>query len=359
MEYSGVLTAGALDQVANSSGNNTAGTTGTTPTTTQANELWVGGIGLVNANYTLTTTNNGFTSPANAATTSGSTSVNAKVYALEKIVTTTGAASSGGTVSASSQWSGAIATFKANYAILTLAGADAGNYSLTPSGSVTVSQYPLTVTATANTKLYNGTTSAAAIPTLTTGSSSPATRSAWRRPTTPRTWAPARRYPGRCGHGRQQRQQLHLHLHAGTTGVINVTTLTITAAATPRPTTAMPRLPPSPPTRWAPCRLATRHRPGRDLRHQRGHRQDADPGGLTVSDGNSGGNYHHGHRDNHRRDRAKATLTVTAATNTKTYDGTTRAAAIAHADRQHSDRGHARRSGRRLTTPRTWARARP
>ena len=50
MEYSGILTTNPLDKTASSAGNNNSPITGTTATTTQANELWIGGIGLVNSN---------------------------------------------------------------------------------------------------------------------------------------------------------------------------------------------------------------------------------------------------------------------------------------------------------------------
>ena len=161
-EYSGVLTVGPLDQTANSTGSSTAAATGTTPTTTETGELWIGGIGLVSSSYTLGTPSNSFTAFTNSASTSGTSGNNARVYALEKIVTTTGTAASGGTVSTSSQWSGAIATFYAPASSLALGGSAAGNYTLTGlSGSVTITPKALTVTGvTANNKVYNGNTTA-------------------------------------------------------------------------------------------------------------------------------------------------------------------------------------------------------
>ena len=169
LEYSGVLTNSALDQTASASGNGTAAVTGTTPTTAQPNEVWVGGIGLVrDSGYTLTVAN-GFAGGQRTVAPSPSQALNAKVYALEKIVAATGAASSGGTISASSKWSGAMATF-IGVPGLALAGSAAPNYTLaTVSGSVTVTQSGLTVTAAADTKLYDGTTSSAATPTITAG----------------------------------------------------------------------------------------------------------------------------------------------------------------------------------------------
>ena len=55
LEYSGILSASSLDQTNSATGNSATAATGTTPTTSQANELWIGGIGLVNSGYTLGT----------------------------------------------------------------------------------------------------------------------------------------------------------------------------------------------------------------------------------------------------------------------------------------------------------------
>lgn len=114
-EYSGVRTVGYTDQTASNSADvlSLTSDTGTTPNTTQAQELWVGcttgksGNGLYQANPT-----NGFTmldgGPYGAG---GFTSA-----FLEKIVNAIGAANSGtsfyiGGVPQTSEWSGCIATF--------------------------------------------------------------------------------------------------------------------------------------------------------------------------------------------------------------------------------------------------------
>ncbi|MEI6656861.1 MAG: hypothetical protein WCP45_19000, partial [Verrucomicrobiota bacterium] len=97
-EYSGVLGAGSVDQTANSSGGSTAAATGTTATTSQANELWLGGIGLDSSTPTLGTPVGGFTSIASAQSSSATAASDAKVYALEKLPGATGAAASGGTL---------------------------------------------------------------------------------------------------------------------------------------------------------------------------------------------------------------------------------------------------------------------
>lgn len=168
-EYSGVLTtSNPVDKVnaADSSGNNTAPLTGTTAPTTQATELWVGGIGYRNSTPTLGASLNSFGLVGSTQSTSTTAGNNVKVYALERMVTTTGIASSGGTLSTTVQWSGAMATFKAS-PTLTLAGPAAGNYTLDgASGVVTISPLPITVTAVTATKTYDGTTTATGTPTL-------------------------------------------------------------------------------------------------------------------------------------------------------------------------------------------------
>jgi hypothetical protein len=161
-QYDGILSASALDKTATSTGTNTAAFTGATATTTQANELWIGGIGLAD-NVSFSSPTNSFTSFANVN--SGGSSTRSTIYALERIVTATGAAASGGTVSATAQWAGAMATFKAEFPSgtpLTLGGSAAGCYTLTGmSGSMTVTAKALTVSGiTAASTIYDGTTTA-------------------------------------------------------------------------------------------------------------------------------------------------------------------------------------------------------
>ena len=164
MEYSGVLTASPLDVTANATGNSSSASTGTTAATSQASELWIGGIGMVNSGYTLSSILNSFTSVASSQTTNSTAGNNAKTYALEKWVSASGTAGTGATVSTSSQWSGAIATFKTvTPTNLALAGSAAGNYSLTAvSGTVSVTPKTLAVSGlSAVNKTYDGGTTAA------------------------------------------------------------------------------------------------------------------------------------------------------------------------------------------------------
>ena len=165
IEYAGILAVGALDQTASATGTSTAAVTGTTPTTMQANELWIGGIGIADGRRTLNTPySNSFT--VVALPKSGSSSSDAMIYALEKFVSATGSAGSGGTLSTSDSWAGAICTFK-TVGSLALAGAAAANYTTVgATGSVLITPRPITVTAVIATKTYDGTTAATGTPTL-------------------------------------------------------------------------------------------------------------------------------------------------------------------------------------------------
>ena len=100
-EYDGVLSVNPVDETASSTGNSTAAATGTTATTSQADELWVGGVGLPGTTPSLGTPDNGFTLLGQGYST-GSAVNNASVYALERIANSAGAASSGGTISGGS-----------------------------------------------------------------------------------------------------------------------------------------------------------------------------------------------------------------------------------------------------------------
>ena len=108
-EYSGVLTASFLDKTASNSGVSLNTDTGTTGATTQADELWIGGTLAVGSTSTQATPTNGFTLLDGAATSQDSLAF------LEKIVSGTGTANSGTTISGVTNraWTGVIATFKA------------------------------------------------------------------------------------------------------------------------------------------------------------------------------------------------------------------------------------------------------
>jgi hypothetical protein len=111
-EYSGIATSSYLDKTASTNctltGSNTANT-GTTATTTQASELWIGSIMTAGSGATQSAATNGFT----LLDGKGGGSIGSEAY-LEKIVSSIGAANSGTTISTNTGWVGCIATFKAS-----------------------------------------------------------------------------------------------------------------------------------------------------------------------------------------------------------------------------------------------------
>jgi hypothetical protein len=109
--------------------------------------LWIGGIGFAHRTRTLGSLLNSFSAVGNATSTHATNANNARVYALERIASASGAASSGGTISSITQWAGTVATFKSVApTTLALAGAAAANYTLTGmGGSLLITPKPLTV----------------------------------------------------------------------------------------------------------------------------------------------------------------------------------------------------------------------
>ena len=165
MEYNGVLSANALDQIANNSGSGTTITTGSI-TTTQNNELMVAAIGLQGTGTTINSFYNSFTQIANSVT-PGQPGSNTNLYALESIVNTVGTYFTGGTTT-TIPWAAAIASFRGTIpsgTMLTLGGSAAGNYTLTGmTGTMTVTAKSLSITApTIASKVYDGTTTTGAV----------------------------------------------------------------------------------------------------------------------------------------------------------------------------------------------------
>jgi hypothetical protein len=111
VEYSGVGTAYYLDRTRTNSGSSRYPSTGTTSTTTVADELWIGATLLRSYSQDGTPTG-GFT-----LVDGGLYNSQISLAYLEKIVTATGTAGSVTTSTTSAAWVGCIATFKAYYAI--------------------------------------------------------------------------------------------------------------------------------------------------------------------------------------------------------------------------------------------------
>ncbi|MFO0204022.1 MAG: YDG domain-containing protein, partial [Alphaproteobacteria bacterium] len=152
MEYTGVLALNPLDVVNNNTGTSTSPSTNSI-TTTQANELIIAGIGHQNSGtiFSSAANTNSFSVVASATTTDNPGGNNVVTSALERIVTSTGTYSTGGSLDGSRSWSAAIASFKASIpsgTAFTLGGSAAGNYTLTGmTGTMTVTAKPLSITA--------------------------------------------------------------------------------------------------------------------------------------------------------------------------------------------------------------------
>ena len=109
-EYSGLITSGFLDKTATAKGGPTVdAVTGTTGTTSQTTELWIGCIESVNTGQTNPI--NDFTLLDGIIYMGDPNHPEANGY-LEKIVSSTGTASSGDTMGGSTYYVGCIATFK-------------------------------------------------------------------------------------------------------------------------------------------------------------------------------------------------------------------------------------------------------
>jgi len=116
VEWSGLNAPGPLDQVSSGAADySTSLNTGTTPTTSQASELWVGAAGGFDqgslVDYTLSSPTNGFTL-LDGTSLSGS-GIGGSLGYLYKVVSSTGTASTGVTAANPYYWGGIIATFEA------------------------------------------------------------------------------------------------------------------------------------------------------------------------------------------------------------------------------------------------------
>jgi len=161
-EYKGIASS-PTDETASNSGSSTTTDTGTTPTTTQANELWIGGI--------VSASGSQLTSPTNGFTLLDGAGYNYLISAayLEKIVSSAGTADSGTTAS-SAQWAGCIAAFKAATATTTTTSS-----STTTSSISTITTMSTSATSTHSTSATTTTSSSTTTSILTTTSSATAT----------------------------------------------------------------------------------------------------------------------------------------------------------------------------------------
>ena len=211
-----------------------------------------------------------------------------------------------------------------------ITGADAGNYTLTqPSGlAADITAATLTITATANTKIYDGTTSAAATPTVSgLQGSDTVTGLAETYDTKNVGTGKTLSVSAFTVNDGNSGNNYTVNTAASTAGVINKATLTITAAANTKTYDG---------STSASAILTTSGLQGSDSVTGLAETYDTKNVGTgktlnvsayMVNDGNNGNNYTVNTATSTAGVISKATLTITAAANTKTYNGTTSAAA--------------------------------
>jgi autotransporter-associated beta strand protein len=353
MEYSNVISA-PLDQYTSSSGGTSPASTGVTSATAQSYEVWVAGLGTANSSgsKTLSGQTSGW-NLINSQSKSAAILVGTynTLYAYDQVVTNTGTAFCSANESAGTAWAGVIGTFKAsignpryiyttNYTYTTnlsfaLAGPEATNYALVYTGAVTIDQYPVTVAATGASKTYDGTTNAdgaATVSALVSGD----------------TYAPSP--PGQSFASRNVAAGSAVIVPAGITisdgnsgsnynvtyvnyaaGTISPSALTVSAAAATKRYDGTTNAP-TPATITAGSIQAGDSPPVSgwietyDNRNV-GSGKTLSPAHLVVNDGNGGVNYTYTYLPAATGVIAQTNLTVTAASNTKPYDGTPAAAA--------------------------------
>jgi uncharacterized protein YfiM (DUF2279 family) len=211
-----------------------------------------------------------------------------------------------------------------------ITGADAGNYTLTQPSDLAadISAATLTITATANTKIYDGSTSAAATPTISGLQGSDTVTDLAETYDTKNAGAgktlSVSAYAVNDGNGGNN---YTVNTATSTAGVINKAALTITAAANSKiydSTTSAVVTPTASGLQGSDSvtGLAETY----DTKNA-GTGKTLSVSAYTVNDGNSGNNYIVSTVANSAGVISQAALTITAAANTKIYDGTTSAVA--------------------------------
>jgi hypothetical protein len=111
-EYSGINSASPVDVSATATGNSTTVSTGTTSTTSQADQVWIGGVAIINTD-TFGTYSDSFSSVGDTVTTTGAAGTQVRAGMAERIVTATGTAGTSTTIGNARQFAGVVVTFNA------------------------------------------------------------------------------------------------------------------------------------------------------------------------------------------------------------------------------------------------------
>ncbi|HZS52607.1 MAG TPA: YDG domain-containing protein, partial [Bryobacterales bacterium] len=226
--------------------------------------------------------------------------------------------------------SGSTSTLKAGSHTITAEYTPSGSFG--PStGTVTQTVNPkaLTITATTNTKTYDGTTNAAAVPTVSglVGSDTVTGLAETYDNKNAGTGKTLTVSPGYTVNDGNSGNNYTVTTVTNTTGVINKAALTITAATNTKTydgTTSAAAVPTT--LGLVGGDTVTGLAETYDTKHV-GTGKTLSVSAYTVNDGNSGNNYTVTTVADTTGVITKAPLTITAVTNTKTYDGTTSAAA--------------------------------
>ena len=214
-----------------------------------------------------------------------------------------------------------------NISGLTLGGVQAGNYTLTqPVRRANIAKKPITVTALTNTKTYDGTTSAAAIPTnsavaLGDTASFIEAYSTRHFGVNTKTLIPS----GTVTDGNSGNNYLYTFNNC-TTGTINKMPITVTALTNTKVydgTTSAAAVPTNSGVAFGDTTSFTESYDIKDV----GTGRTLTPAGL-VGDGNGGSNYAYTYLTDTTGVITVRSITVSAVTDSKTYDGTSNSSAV-------------------------------
>ena len=214
---------------------------------------------------------------------------------------------------------------------IAVTGADATNYTFntTATSTANITVRPITVTAATDTKEYDGTTDSAGTPTITTGSLGADDSATWtqsfdtRNAGTGKTLTPA----GVVNDGNSGNNYSYTFVN-DTTGVINARPISVTANTNTKTYDAATSAAALPTVTSG--TLQGSDTPGFSESYDTkdvGTGKTLTPAGV-VNDGNSGNNYSYTFVNDTTGVINARPITVTAITNTKTYDATTSAAAL-------------------------------
>lgn len=154
-EFTGLAVSGTKDQAAGASGQSTAPSSGSTPTTTQAVELLIGSIGVEGPSGDTFSAGASYLTIGRGGSTGGNAATNITINPEYRIVTAAGAYPATGTLGNSRKWAAGIVTYKAKPPPSIITVAPTSGPVATP---VTISGSNFGATQGASTITFNGVT---------------------------------------------------------------------------------------------------------------------------------------------------------------------------------------------------------